>query len=59
MDARCAAAPVFDREGRVAAAVGLSGTTTQTDDTSLPRMAELVKEAARRVSRQLARPLLT
>jgi len=59
LDARCLAAPVFDREGNVAAAVGLSGTTTQTDHASLPRIAELVKEAARRISRQLARPLPT
>jgi DNA-binding IclR family transcriptional regulator len=59
LDARCLAAPVFDREGNVAAAVGLSGTTTQTDHASLPRIAELVKEAARRISRHLARPLPT
>jgi len=59
LGARCLAAPVFDREGNVAAAVGLSGTTTQTDHASLLRIAELVKEAARRISRQLARPLPT
>ena len=53
--ARCVGAPVFDSLGRVEAAVGLSGTTSQIDDDNLSKIAELVKEAARKISRQLAR----
>src|SRR5712692_8882250 len=33
--ARCLAAPVFDPQGQVEAAVGLSGTTSQVDDSNL------------------------
>jgi DNA-binding IclR family transcriptional regulator len=55
LGARCVAAPVFDALGRVEAAVGLSGTTTQINDVSLPRLAEQVKETARKISRQLTR----
>ncbi len=53
--ARCLGAPVFDVLGRVEAAVGLSGTISQIDDANLPRLAGLVKEAARKISRQLSR----
>ncbi|HTU02493.1 MAG TPA: IclR family transcriptional regulator [Candidatus Sulfotelmatobacter sp.] len=55
--ARCVAAPVSDGLGRVAAAVGLSGTAGQIDEAALPRLAALVTECARRVGRQLGRPL--
>jgi DNA-binding IclR family transcriptional regulator len=55
LGARCIGAPVFDLLGIVEAAVGISGTTTQVDDANLPKLAELVKEAARKISRQLAR----
>jgi len=54
--ARCVGAPVFDPLGNVEAAVGLSGTILQLNDANLPRIAELVKDAARKISRQLARP---
>jgi DNA-binding IclR family transcriptional regulator len=57
LGARCVAAPIFDAMGRVPAAVGLSGTTTQIDDTSLPKFAELVKEAARKITRHLTHPV--
>lgn len=50
---RCVAAPVFDSLGRVEATVGVSGTTSQLDKSSLPKIAELVKEAARKISEQL------
>ncbi len=56
LGARCVGSPVFDVLGRVEAAVGVSGTTTQIHDSNLPRIAELVKEAARKITRQLARP---
>ncbi|MBI3949315.1 MAG: IclR family transcriptional regulator [Acidobacteria bacterium] len=53
---RCVAAPVFDSLGRVEAAVGVSGTTSQVDKPSLPKIAELVKEAARGISEQIGYP---
>jgi DNA-binding IclR family transcriptional regulator len=53
--ARCLGAPVFDAMGNVVAALGASGTLTQVDVHSMPRIAESLKEAARRISRQLQR----
>ncbi len=50
---RCVAAPVFDRQGQVTASLGVSGTTGQIDLARLPKIAELVKEAAHKVSQQL------
>jgi DNA-binding IclR family transcriptional regulator len=55
LGARCLGAPVFDAAGDVAAAIGASGTLTQMDEASMPRMIEALKETARRVSRQLLR----
>ncbi|HKD50470.1 MAG TPA: IclR family transcriptional regulator [Candidatus Acidoferrum sp.] len=55
LGARCLGAPVFDVAGNVVAALGASGTLTQVDEASLPRLAESVKETARRISRQLHR----
>lgn len=55
LGARCLGAPVFDVAGNVAAALGASGTLTQVDEVSMPRLAEAVKETARRISRQLHR----
>lgn len=49
---RCVAAPVFGQAG-VVASLGLTGTTTQFHAAEIPHHAELVKEAARRVSLQL------
>lgn len=50
---RCVAAPVFNGDGRVEASVGMSGTLSQMTEETLPKMAELVKDAARRISQQL------
>ncbi len=50
---RCVAAPVFDATGNVAAAVNITGTTQQVTPEGLPHLAELVKEAARRISSHL------
>lgn len=50
---RCVAAPVFDATGAVAAALGVTGTTAQVSGPTLPRIAEQVREAARKLSRQL------
>jgi len=53
LGARCLGAPIFDALGNVTAALGASGTLTQTDEASMPRIIEALKETARRVSRQL------
>ena len=55
LGARCLGAPVFDAAGTVAAALGASGTLTQVDEVSTPRIVEALKETARRISRQLQR----
>jgi IclR family transcriptional regulator, KDG regulon repressor len=55
LGARCLGAPVFDATGNVAAALGASGTLTQVDEPSMPRIVEALKDAARRISRQLQR----
>lgn len=55
LGARCIGAPIFDALGNVTAALGASGTLTQMDEASLPRIAEALKETARRISRQLQR----
>ena len=59
LGARCLGAPVFDVTGNVVAALGASGTLAQLDEASMPRLAEAVKEAARRISRQLHRSSTT
>jgi DNA-binding IclR family transcriptional regulator len=55
LGARCLGAPVFDVSGNVVAALGASGTLTQVDEASMPRVAEALQESARRISRQLQR----
>jgi DNA-binding IclR family transcriptional regulator len=55
LGARCLGAPVFDVTGNVVAALGASGTVTQVDEHSMPRIAEALKDTARRISRQLHR----
>lgn len=55
LGARCFGAPIFDPLGNVVAALGISGTLTQTEPTKLPRIIEALKDTARRVSRQLAK----
>jgi DNA-binding IclR family transcriptional regulator len=40
---------------KVTAALGVSGTLTQVDEENLPKIVEALKEAARRISRQLTR----
>jgi DNA-binding IclR family transcriptional regulator len=51
--ARCVAAPIFNAEGVIIAAVGTSGSTVQIDNPHLHRVIELVKETARKISTQL------
>ena len=55
LGARCLGAPVFDAVGIVVAALGASGTLTQVDEHSMPRIAEALKDTARRISRQIQR----
>ena len=50
---RCVAASVFNAAGEVEAALNVTGTTQQVNKETLPRVIELVKESARRVSSQL------
>lgn len=49
---RCVAAPVFSGVG-VTASIGLTGTVTQFHAAEVHRFAEMVKDAARRISQQL------
>jgi IclR family acetate operon transcriptional repressor len=49
--ARCVAAPVMDAAGRVIAAIGLSGTVSQIDRSSIGKVAEMARDAARKVSK--------
>jgi len=55
LGARCLGAPIFDSTGNVTAALGVSGTLTQLDEENLPKVADVLKETARRISRQLLR----
>jgi DNA-binding IclR family transcriptional regulator len=59
LGARCLGAPVFDVAGNVTAALGVSGTLTQTDESSVPRIIEALKETARRISRQMQKGGMT
>ncbi|HYL62810.1 MAG TPA: IclR family transcriptional regulator [Candidatus Methylomirabilis sp.] len=53
--ARCLGAPIFDPAGNVAAALGVSGTIAQVDEETQPKIVEVLKDTARRISRQLQR----
>ena len=50
---RCLAAPVFDRFGKEAAAVSLTGPVQQITDDQLARVAEKVREAARQATKAM------
>jgi DNA-binding IclR family transcriptional regulator len=51
--ARCVGVPVFDAPNHVAAALGLSGTSSQVTRDNVTKLAEVLREAARRISHQL------
>src|SRR6266852_3271950 len=53
LGARCVGAPVFNQDGTIEAALGLSGTTNQVNPHTMPRILEHLKDAARHVSMQL------
>ena len=54
---RCVAAPIFSPQGTppagITASIGLTGTITQFHGSDMHRFAEMVKDAARRISQQL------
>lgn len=50
---RCVAAPVYDAQGKIAAALGTSGTTNQVNEENLPKIVKLIQESAIKVSEQM------
>ncbi|MCS6873336.1 MAG: IclR family transcriptional regulator [Pyrinomonadaceae bacterium] len=50
---RCVASPIFDASGKVIAAFGTSSVTFHIDDKNLPRIAELVRKSAMKISRHI------
>lgn len=50
---RCVAAPVFDANGKIIAALGTSSTIMQIDEVQLPKVLEIVKSSALKISEQL------
>ena len=50
---RCVAAPIFEAAGRVVASINVVGTTGQVDEDVIPKLAETVRDAARRISQKL------
>jgi IclR family acetate operon transcriptional repressor len=50
---RCVAAPIRDHTGAVIASLSISGPATRIRETDVPRLAEGVKETARKLSLQL------
>jgi DNA-binding IclR family transcriptional regulator len=53
LGARCVGAPVFNSEGRVEAAVASTGTINDVPRDGVAHIADMVKEAARRISHQI------
>jgi len=53
LGARCLGAPVFNQQGMIEAAIGLSGPISQVNPQTMPRIVEALKDAARHVSMQL------
>jgi len=53
LNVRCLAAPIFNANGETVAALGTSSTILQLDKAHLPKVVELVKDAARQVSQQI------
>jgi DNA-binding IclR family transcriptional regulator len=50
---RCVGAAIFNAQGKVEASVASTGTITEVPRDAVPRLAEMVKEAARRISHQI------
>lgn len=50
---RCVGAPIFNAQGKIEASIGATGTTAAVTRDGVPRLAEIVKDAARRISHKL------
>jgi DNA-binding IclR family transcriptional regulator len=50
LGARCVGAPIFDEHDSILASLGLSGTTQQVSPQTMPRILEVLKDAARHIS---------
>jgi IclR family KDG regulon transcriptional repressor len=50
---RCVAAPIFDAQGKVAAALGTSTIIMQLDKSHLPKIIEMIRNSAEKVSKSL------
>ena len=50
---RCVGAPIFNAKGEVEASIASTGTTAAVTRDGVPRLAELIKDAARRISSQI------
>lgn len=59
LGARCLGAPIFDANEHVIGALGVSGTITQVDEIKLPKIADALKETARKISRELSKNAMT
>src|SRR5271169_351203 len=53
LGARCLGAPIFNSQGEVEASLGSTGTITAVPRDAVPRLAEIIKDAARRISHQI------
>jgi DNA-binding IclR family transcriptional regulator len=53
LGARCVGAPIFNGQGQVEAAVASTGTINDVPHEAVPHIADMVKEAARRISHQI------
>ncbi len=53
LGARCVGAPIFNSQGQVEAAVASTGTINDVPHDAVPHIADMLKEAARRISHQI------
>ncbi len=53
LGARCVGAPIFNAQGSVEAALASTGAINDVPRDAVPRIAEMVKDAARRISQQI------
>jgi DNA-binding IclR family transcriptional regulator len=56
VEVRAIAAPIFDAGGGLAASVCIAGTTRQIKTAMVPKLAPIVQEAARGISKRLGWP---
>lgn len=50
---RCVAAPVYDAQGKIAAALGTSSTIIQLNEENLPKIVKLIQDSAEKISEQM------